>query len=293
MITLYQERLQLQNSKFIRIDHDDAMVAVVYRVIKPDGTELILKICPRDVDFRREVYFLRYFAEKLPVPRIMGVVEPAAGAYGAILMEHLKGDLLKLTDVTEEMAYKMGSLFARIHANRAPGYGDLTRPETLTHDSTVYFGRKFEENFAECRDHLPQELLQYCRRFYETHIHLLASVDGPCMIHRDFRPGNMIVDEGQIQGIIDWAGGRGGFAEEDFASLEHWQWLIYPASRKAFFAGYATIRPVPHYADMMPLLRMERALGIVGFTVKQGTWDNTHALVYQFNRKFLEEQFGF
>jgi hypothetical protein len=46
-ITLYQERLNLEGSLFSRIDHDDAMVAVVYKITLPNGTEFILKICSR------------------------------------------------------------------------------------------------------------------------------------------------------------------------------------------------------------------------------------------------------
>jgi Ser/Thr protein kinase RdoA (MazF antagonist) len=289
LITVYQERLNLQNAVFSRIEHDDAMVAIVYRVTKPDGSQLILKISPRDVDFRREVYFLKFLAGRLPVPQVVQVVEPEAGVKGAILMECLPGDLLKLTDVNEQMAYEMGRLLAQLHLNRVDGYGDLSRPETLCHDPRIYFGLKFEENFAECKDHLPNQLLERCRHFYETHVALLASVNGPCMVHRDFRPGNVIVHKGKIQGIIDWAGGRGGFAEEDFCSLEHWQWLIYPASKVAFFAGYASVHPIPNYTKIMPLLRIERALGAVGFTVKQGTWETLHTRLYQFNRRFLDE----
>lgn len=43
LITLYQQRLNLQNGMFSRIDHDDAMVAIVYKVTEPNGTQLILR----------------------------------------------------------------------------------------------------------------------------------------------------------------------------------------------------------------------------------------------------------
>ncbi len=98
----------------------------------------------------------------------------------------------------------------------------------------------------------------------------------------------MIVYEGKLQGIIDWASARAGFAQEDFVPMEHGEWLIDPKSRKAFVAGYASIRPVPDYEAMMPLLRLSKAIATVGFTVKHGTWNSSHARIYQFNRHFLE-----
>ncbi|HXF28491.1 MAG TPA: phosphotransferase [Chlamydiales bacterium] len=138
---------------------------------------------------------------------------------------------------------------------------------------------------------MTQTLLKQCRHYYDTHIDLLASADGPCMIHRDFRPGNVIVHEGKLAGIIDWASGRAGFAEEDFCPLEHGEWPIHPTCKKSFLAGYASIRPVPDYSTIMPLLRLSRAFATIGFTVKRGTWKSSHARVYQSNRQFLETFF--
>lgn len=293
LITSYQQRLNLQNAAFSLIDHDDAMVAIVYRVTKSSGKQLILKICTRAEDFRREVYFLNFFADKLQVPRILQVIQPEEGFKGAILMECLPGGLLKITDYTQPLAYEIGSQLARIHLNRVSGYGDLTQPDHLSNDPRVYFTLKFEEGFAECRNHLPQALLEECRHYYDDHLYLLTSVDGPCMIHRDFRPGNLIVNGGKLHGIIDWAGGRGGFAEEDFCPMEHREWPTDSMSRDSFLAGYASIRPVPNYTAMMSFLRMNRAFAAVGFTVKQGTWDSSHVRVYQYNRRFLDTFLGY
>ncbi len=65
LITFYQQRLDFQNAAFSRIDHDDAMVAIVYKITQPNGLQLILKICERPNDYLREVYFLQFFAALL------------------------------------------------------------------------------------------------------------------------------------------------------------------------------------------------------------------------------------
>jgi Ser/Thr protein kinase RdoA (MazF antagonist) len=274
---------------FSRIDHDDAMVAIVYKVAEPNGTQLLLKICERPNDYLREVYFLQFFADKLPVPRIIQLVEPEANIHGAILMEFLPGTLLKTVDFTDSLAYEMGSLLARIHINRVAGYGDLIHPQALNPDPHIHFTLKFEEGLEECSTHLPKGMLEQCRRYYDTHLNLLDSIDGPCMIHRDFRPGNMIVSDGKIRGVIDWSSGRESFAEDDFCPMEHGEWPSNPSSKKSFLSGYASIRPVPNYSAIMPFLRLNRAIATIGFTVKRGTWASSNARPYQFNRHFLEE----
>lgn len=290
-ITLYKERLNLNDATFSLVDHDDAMVAIVYNITQPTGAKLILKICDRTNNYLREVYFLKHFADILPVPRIIQVVQPEIGINGAILMEHLPGSLLKRTDFTDEMAYDIGSLLARIHLHRVAGYGDLIQPDSLNFDPRVYFTLKFEEGFSECSNHLPNILMEKSRHYYDTHINFLTSVDDPCMIHRDFRPGNVIVHNGKLQGIIDWASGRASFAEEDFCPMEFGEWPINPARKKSFLAGYTSIRPVPDYNAILPLLQLSRAIATIGFTVKRGTWKSTHARIYQFNRQFLKNFF--
>lgn len=288
LIDLYQRKLNLPKAVFTYIDHEDAMVAAVFKITQPGNPDLILKVCSRKGDYMRESYFLRCFAGKIPVPRIIRLIEPAAGLDGAILMECVAGELLKAEAIDSELAYEIGSLLARIHLEGADGYGDLTDPAYLSADPRFPFTMKFEEGLEECKGHLPESLLKKCRHFFDKDIDLLASADGPCIIHRDFRPGNLIAANGKVQGIIDWSSGRGGFAEDDFCPLEFGEWPNSVNSKSSFLQGYASIRKVPDYKSVMPLLRLSRAVAVVGFTVKRGTWESKNSKLYQRNRQHLE-----
>lgn len=292
LIALYKQRLNLQGATFLLIEHEDAMVAIVYKITMPSGNHFILKICSRTEDYLREIYFLNYFANKLPIPKIIRVVEPESGVNGAVLMQYLPGTLLQIADLSDTMAFEIGALLARIHLNRVKGYGDLTQAHDLSSEPRFNFTIKFEEGLSECSNHLPKELIKQCRNYYDNNSDLLLSVDGPCIIHRDFRPGNIIVSDGNIQGIIDWASGRASFAEEDFCPIELGEWSTNPNIKKSFLLGYASIRLVPDYSAVMPLLRMSRAVATIGFTVKRGTWDGSNARVYKFCRSFLESFFN-
>lgn len=290
-ITFYKNYFNLQNATFSRIEHEDTAVALVYKIIQPDGTQLILKICSRPQDYYRECYFLHFFANKIPVPRVIQTCEPRSEIPGALLMECLPGSVLKVADITKSLAYTMGSFLAKIHQNRTTGYGNLISPDTLIGDPTLYFSQKFEERFSECSNHLPKILLDKCLHYYQQHLNLLEKVDGPCIIHGDFRPGNIVASQDEIQGIIDWSSARGGFAEEDFCIMEHGPWATNSGSKETFFAGYSSIRALPDYQTIMPLLRMSRALDIIGFTLKRNSWQNTHKELYDFNHQFLENYF--
>jgi hypothetical protein len=179
LISLYQKRLGLQTSEFSRIDHDDAMVAIVYKITQPNGKHLILKICSRSGDYFREAYFLDHFARKLPVPHIIQLVPPETNLHGAILMECLPGHLLKTDNLGSNLYQEIGSLLAHIHLDPVKGYGDLTEPDKLSSDPRVPFTLKFEEGMDECRDHLPSALLANVRRYYDNHLDFLLETDGP------------------------------------------------------------------------------------------------------------------
>lgn len=44
LIQLYKNQLSLSKAHFIRIDHKDAMVATVFKIVQPNSEESILKI---------------------------------------------------------------------------------------------------------------------------------------------------------------------------------------------------------------------------------------------------------
>lgn len=276
MIENYQKLLNLQDAVFTRIDHHDAMVAIVYKITRANGEEFILKISDRPNDTLREVHFLKYFRENLPVPKIIQVFP------SAILMEYLPGTLLKEADLTEELAYEIGCSLAKIHSSRLPGYGDPIG--TLNNDPRIYFTMKFEEGLEECREHFPTDSI---KKYYAENVDLLLAADGPCVAHRDFRPGNLLVHEGMLKGIIDWAGARASCAEEDLCALEHGEWASLSHRKKFILEGYASVRPVPDYELLLPFLRLNKAIATIGFTVKRGTWQNKDASLYRYNLQFL------
>lgn len=290
-VSAYQKLLNFQNATFSLIDHEDTMVATVYKITKPNGEQFILKISERPNDYFREILFLKQFAEILPVPKIIQLIDPSDGIHGAILMEYIPGILLKAEDLTEPLAHEIGQCLATIHLNRLPGYGDPVQ-NNLAADPHPYFTLKFEEGLEECRHNLPTRLIQQCLDYYKANLSLLNAVDGPCIVHRDFRPGNIIAYEGHLKGIIDWAGARASFAEEDLCTLEHGEWSQHSHSIKSLLTGYASVRPLPDYRRLAPFLRLNKAIATIGFTVKRGTWTTTASRLYQFNRHFLEDFFA-
>lgn len=71
LLNWYRNYFNLGNALFTHIQHEDATVALVYKITSCDST-YVLKICACFQDYQREKYFLTYFANTLSVPRIKG-----------------------------------------------------------------------------------------------------------------------------------------------------------------------------------------------------------------------------
>lgn len=281
LVSLYKKQLGLQKAHFSLIEHEDAIIATVYKVTLTSGEKFVLKICSRINHYLREVFFLNHFAGKLLVPRIIGLVQPEREIQGAILMDCLSGQGFKVATLNEKLIYEVGSSLACIHLQRVKGYGDLTQPAHLHSDPRTYFTVKFEEGLSECTAHLSARMSKKCRLFYDQHINSLVSADGPCMVHGDFRPSNVFFNDNRLQGIIDWSSAHSGFAEEDFFPLEFGEWSNNAKIKNSFLEGYNEIRKIPNCNHIMPFLQLSRAIAIIGFTIKSETWESRNAVLYQ------------
>jgi aminoglycoside phosphotransferase (APT) family kinase protein len=61
----------------------------------------------------------------------------------------------------------------------------------------------------------------------------------PTWLHGDLHPRNVLVEQGQISGIIDWGDLTAGDCATDLASV--WMLFADPAARRAAFAVYGPL----------------------------------------------------
>lgn len=278
-VNFYLQQLGISNAIASRITHSATMVAEVYRIEQQSYDPLILKICNLPRHYYRECKSLERLADVVPVPRITGTIPPNEHINGAILMEYIPGTMLNSQTMTANTAHELGTFLARVHSIR----GDGSRE-----DAVRCFIQGFEENIAECKDHIPAHILQACRRYVATHVDLLGTADGPCMAHRDFHPGNILVDNDIVTGIIDWSSAQSGFAEEDLCVF-HSSWHVSDEIKNIFFRGYEKNRTLPDYHTTAPLLKLNKRLAIIGFTVRTGSWKTHGAEAYQHCCQQLEK----
>ncbi|MFD7522241.1 phosphotransferase [Paenibacillus chitinolyticus] len=60
------------------------------------------------------------------------------------------------------------------------------------------------------------ELYERCIHHFDGVFFALPNPDGPCIVHMDFRPGNILVNGNKVTGIIDFESARGGSSEMQY-----------------------------------------------------------------------------
>ncbi|WP_325168686.1 phosphotransferase family protein [Paenibacillus sp. S28] len=61
-----------------------------------------------------------------------------------------------------------------------------------------------------CKEILDSKLYERCIIHFDGVFSALPDLDGPCIVHMDFRPGNILVNGNEVAGIIDFVSARGG-----------------------------------------------------------------------------------
>ena len=89
----------------------------------------------------------------------------------------------------------------------------------------------------------------------------LPEPDGPCWTHFDYHPGNILVIEDNISGLIDFESSHGGSADMDFIKIKLQVWDKYPGTKTAFIEGYSTVRRLPDIENTLPFYTLYVAFG--------------------------------
>lgn len=257
------------------------------RILTLEGGErLVLKIPFVRRKLHRELYALRELQGDLPVPQVVDCWMADDEGPGALLLSLLPGAVIT-GPVSGELAANLGALLARLHRHSLGWYGDVYDPaERSPAGWWATLRRTYESWQPLCAQVMPRDLLQRARDHYDRLYASLPEPDGPCLLHFDYRPGNVLVEENRITGLIDFESSRGGSGGLDFVKIQNEVWDVWPGTREAFLRGYGSIRPVPELERVLPFYTLHNAFGGIAWCVKRDCPDDPF---FRENMERLEE----
>jgi Ser/Thr protein kinase RdoA (MazF antagonist) len=191
-----------------------------------------------------------------------------------------------MTALTEALIFAMGEYLGKLHNISIDSYQDFAKPDQPIANPLLILEQYFQESMEECKIIVSSELLKQSEQNFKRFLPDLNDFDGPNIVHRDYRPGNVLMDDKDIVGIIDFENAMASFAQDDFSRMEMLVWPTYPTLKESFLQGYKQVRRLPNL-EFLPLLKMCKLLGAIGFTIARGTWNNKYSHIYNNNLKLL------
>lgn len=157
------------------------------------------------------------------------------------------------------------------------------------------YGRSWKEGHKEYAEYLRKALSEMeidsesekavsaALEYIDTNIDCLDYQTGARLLHNDFHPKNIIVNNGKISGVIDWECSQ--FGEEDFELAHLFHWCIYPPDQGKEFGALlgaivenlGVIHRIPNFDERLTIYQLEHELN-------QLIWNGKNQLEERTNR---------
>lgn len=209
----------------------------------------------RIVDFLvNETYLLRISNRKLDelerlqrvqsiehVPKIysQGEIEIKGKKYHYLIMDFIQGVELNtfIQSLTHEQSINIGKGIADflldLNTIKDSKYDighyipTIPRHNGSWKDGHLTYLRYLEEELSKLEFSITsRDIINVAINYIKNNISCLDHMNGPVLLHNDLHPKNIIVQKGELSGVIDWECSQ--FGEPDFELVHLFQWLIYP-----------------------------------------------------------------
>lgn len=244
----------------------------VCKLTLKNNQDVIMKIHYNKTKLLKEYKMLQLLEKELPVARIIDFWEGNDDIPGAIILSYIKGKpATKIVD--KNIAFQMGELLARLHNVK------IDRSQIIDMEKIIYTKREewwktirkwFENCIDDCKEALDTDLLNKSIELFNYYYENLPEPDYPSIVHMDYRPGNILVYNSRINGVLDFESSRIGSADIDFAKMKIYVWDVFDNTKKEFLEGYKGIRKLPNLDRTLTFYLLFNAFSGVSWCVKRG-----------------------
>jgi aminoglycoside phosphotransferase (APT) family kinase protein len=212
----------------------------------------------------------------VPVPDVVAYdASKTLAPYDYLILTKLPGKTVNdsrddLTAETEhEIAYRAGEYLATIHGFATDGFGMMFNvlAGAGSADWTAYVAYFFQDYMGQVRKTglLADDLLARVEVVRQKMSPLLAEVQQGYFVHGDYHLSNILQQDGQITGVLDFEWATAGDPSWDFRIDDQFE-LARPGNRAAFYAGYTSRRALPeHHEERVALYRVGLYLDYLTF----------------------------
>lgn len=245
-------------------DVTDSYSSTVKILELENGDKVVVKIPFNKTKLFREERVLNLLLSNKLVPDLLDIWYGDEKYHGALLMSYIDGEPMSLP-VKKELIFEAGRTLAEFHEVKV----DMFELDEISGDWWGSIKLRFDIWINEIIGFLSEDLIKMSKDYFEKIVLEAISVDGPRLTHFDFRPGNILVRDDKIVGLIDFESTRGGATDIDFTKIAEYLWKPYPESKEVFLMGYRSVREVPNIDKHLPIYSFFNAIGGIAWCVRR------------------------
>ncbi len=265
-----------------------------------DGRRVVVQLSDDPVALRTETRLTREVADRTTVPVVNVVADGVLEGRGYRVTERVEGENLherfvSLSDgARRRIAGRFGEVLGELHdAFEFERFGPIVAADDgLRATGPAVFGAWLDRYTEQGVEALPDAVADLEGPIREAVGSSPARSPTPRLFPWDLRPGNAVVDGGEIAAFLDWGEPLSGSAGVALAKLDHLvaDWYLEDGSelRTAIRDGYREARPIPDIG------RGERVAAIVeavvdsdGAVTRPGYPERTGGEAVAFHRERL------
>lgn len=211
------------------------------------------------------------------------------------IAEKINGKSLE-SQLTPELTVKSGIILANIHDFRSFDESGWLLPEEAGFSVVPFEEGGFKEyvleNWQDSIQTFEEEgwngLVEKSRRFYDAYAEELPEDIEPVFCQDDFSTQNIMVDEGEITGIIDFDMAHSGHNQRDLVKAANSFWMIDPGPeselREKLYEGYRQERELEaSFNTNEPIYRVETLSGLVSGLIRMNHFSEYEKEFYREN----------
>ncbi|MGX7595854.1 phosphotransferase family protein [Planococcus plakortidis] len=265
---------------------EDSFSSTVYKCTLQNGESVFVKIPYTRVKYERELAAYEVLAGHVPIPKLLDYWAGDDNCPGAFLLSELKGKPLSAV-ASPEIAYQIGAMQAAMHQIKPSNSTELGAIQNEFPNWHEFIEKQFYSFAEDAKEVLDEDLYMASLCKFEQMKEQLPAPDGPSFVHMDFRPANIIVDEGRVSGMIDFESVRFGSTEIDFTKIHRDFLKSDSALINSYEEGYNSIRPMIDLRAVLPFYRFIDAFNSIGWSQRRCLEKNF--AFYEANLRILKD----
>lgn len=196
---------------------------------------------------------------------------------------------------------QIGKMMARLHSVRVEGFGPFNNEKAkqgklvgLHHTlaESVRAGLAFNLEVLVKEGIIKSSNTATLASLFDDNNPLLESSNA-VLVHNDFADWNLLTDESQITGILDW---DECVASDPVSDIACWSTFFDPERLDGFLKGYWQIKDQPaDFKEKFELLRLRYILSKMTLRIRRYSWEPSEAMKekIEIGKKHLEESLDF